>query len=74
MKQKEGLNPLTSHELQILCQSSKTMQEGRASEVNMYSARLQVDYYYCSHAASKFCYSDVSIESISNQKKKKFKC
>lgn len=43
MKQeKEGLSPLTGYELQILCQSSKTMQEGWASEFKACSVRLQV--------------------------------
>lgn len=43
MKQEEeGLSPLMGCELQILCQSSETMQEGWASE---FSVRLQVEYY-----------------------------
>lgn len=70
MKQeKEGLSPLTGHELQILCQSSKTMQEGWAFEFNVHSVRLQADYYYCSDTALKFCSSDVSTEPISSPKK-----
>lgn len=74
MKQeKEGLSPLTGYELQILCQSSKTMQEGWASEFKACSVRLQVIIIIVQIQPYNFAFLMPALSRLAVKKKNKIR-